>query len=583
MAVPANATAAKAGVVQVSGVRPTGHLGKAMQIPGLQTLNTEGSAEVSAVLCPVPGSCTVAGSYLDGEGHHKAFVASEAGFKWGKAVPVPGLANLGGGGPTDITALSCPAAGQCTIGGWYVDSSGTLQPFVASSTGGVFGRAAGIFTVTDQVSSFIARVTALSCATPGNCTAALEIPAFPLGGGAPIPRAFAVTQTSGQWGTPQSVDVPGVSATTPTGISSVSCWSPGGCMAVGGSGDAGGERPILAIQESGTWGFQNTIPGLDGPGVTDFNPDADAAGLQVSCSATTTCAVAGIYGDHQGNQQAFVASWGASHWFTQTIPGSAELNQGGQTFTNGLSCGADGGCAVAGQVSVNPPSDPDMSIQSFASSRLGGSWSSAQEIAGIDNLPDSNALAVSCPAAGSCLIGGFYDITGSREQAYVADENTLAGTKDFGSFGGAQLVAGNLNKGGTAAVSDISCPRTGECAVAGFYTDKNHKQQGFIAIQSATTGTSLTLSAAKIKAGHEHSERLAVRVRATAGGTPAGRVTIKTGRITLCTITLKNSQGSCRLSQNKLRPGKYKLTASYGGGTIYAASSSPKRTLTVAR
>ena len=367
MAVPANATAAKGGVVQASGVRPTGHLGKAMQIPGLQALNVKGSAEVSAVRCPAPGRCTIAGSYLDGHGHHQAFVASETGFTWGKAAPVPGLAQLGGGGPTDITALSCPAAGQCTIGGWFVDSSGTLQAFTDGSTGGVFGKAAGIFTVTDQVSSFIARVTALSCATPGNCTAALEIPAFPLGGGAPIPRAFVVTQTGGQWGTPQSVDVPDVSATTPTGISSVSCWGPAECMAVGGSGDGGGsERPILAIQGSGTWGFQNTIPGLDGPDITDFNPDADAAALQVSCSATTTCAVAGIYGDHHGNQQAFVASWAASHWFTQTIPDSEELNQGGQAFTNGLACGANGGCAVIGQVAVNT------STQSFASSRLGG-------------------------------------------------------------------------------------------------------------------------------------------------------------------------------------------------------------------
>jgi hypothetical protein len=578
------AMAAPSGPAAVAATgHPVGHLGKAMQVPGLEALNVKGTAEVSAVRCAAPGSCTIAGSYLDGQGHHQAFVASEAGFTWGKAVPVPGLAQLGGGGPTDVTALACPAAGRCTIGGWYVDPSGTLQPFVASSTNGVFGEAAGIFTVTDQVSSFIARVTALSCATPGNCTAALEIPEFPPGGAQPIPRAFVVTQTSGQWGTPQSVDIPDVSATTPTGISSVSCWAPAGCMVVGGSGDTGSERPILAIQGNGTWGFQNTVPGLDGPGVTDFNPVADSAALQVSCSQTTTCAVAGIYGDHHGNQQAFVASWGSGHWATQTVPGSAELNQGGQTFPNGLSCGADGGCAVAGQVSVNPASDPDVSVQSFASSRLGGSWSNAQEIAGIDNLPDSNALAASCPPAGSCLIGGFYDVSDSNQQAYVADENTLAGTKDIGSFGGAQLVAGNLNVGKTAAVNDISCARAGECAIGGFYTDSHGKTQGFIAVQSAATATALTLSAARVKAGHENSERLTVRVNARGGGTPAGKVTVKTGRTILCAITLKGGQGNCRLSQSKLRPGKYKLTAGYGGGTVYAASSSPKKTLTVTK
>ena len=354
-------------------------------------------------------------------------------------------------------------------------------------------------------------------------------------------------------------------------------------MAVGGSGDAGTERPILAVREGGSWSAENTIPGLSGPGVTDFNPGADAAGLQVSCQAAASCTVAGIYGDHHGNQQAFAASWAGGHWVTQTIPGSAELNQGGQALTNALSCGADGGCAVAGQVSVNPPPDPDVSVQSFASSRVGGSWRNAQEIAGIDNLPDSSALAASCPPAGRCVIGGFYNVTGNSQQAYIADENTLAGTNDTGSFGGARLVAGNLNKGGTAAVNDISCPRAGECAIGGFYTDSHGKQQGFIATQPAATATALTLSPARIKAGHEHAERLTVKVRAAGGGTPAGKVTVKTGRITLCAITINSGAGSCRLSQNKLRPGTYKLTARYDGGTTYAASTSPKKTLTVTR
>ncbi|HET7015714.1 MAG TPA: Ig-like domain-containing protein [Streptosporangiaceae bacterium] len=556
-----------------------GHLGKAAVIPGLQALNVGGMAAVSAVRCAAPGSCTAAGFYVDGHGLHQAFVASETGFKWAKAVPVPGLAGLGGGRPTDITALTCPAAGQCAIGGWYVDTSGNLQAFVASSANGVFGQATGIFHVTDQVPSFVARVTALDCATPGNCTAALEIPEFQLGGGDPIPRAFVVTQTSGQWGTPAPVDVPGVSATTPTGISSVSCWAPAGCLAVGGSGDVGTERPILATQGSGTWGFQNTVPGLDGQGVIDFNPNADAAATQVSCFAATACSVAGIYGDHHGNQQVFTADWASGHWFTQTIPDSAELNQGGNAFVNGLSCGANGGCAAAGQVTVDTQSD----IQSLASSRLRGTWSNAQEISGIDNLPSSDALAVSCPPSGGCLIGGFYVDGKNKQQAYISAESTLEGTTDFGTFGGAQLIAGNLNAGGTAAVNDIFCSRASECAIGGFYTDSHGKQQGFVAVKSAGTVTTLTLSAARVKAGHEHAERLTVRVKAVAGGTPAGKVTVKTGRVTLCVIAIKGGSGSCRLSQNKLRPGTYKLAARYGGGTIYTPSDSQKKTLTVTR
>jgi hypothetical protein len=94
------------------------------------------------------------------------------------------------------------------------------------------------------------------------------------------------------------------------------------------------------------------------------------------------------------------------------------------------------------------------------------------------------------PSPGSTAITAGISRRSSPAGPQATVSPTLAGTKDFGSFSGAQLVAGNLNAGGDAAVSDVSCPNAGECAIAGFYTDKNHKQQGFIAVQSATTATS---------------------------------------------------------------------------------------------
>ena len=488
MAGPGNAATAAATAPSVT----TTTIGAARPVPGLMALNAGGSAEVSAVRCPSPGSCTAAGDYIDRHGFHQAFVVNETHFAWGKAIPVPGLAALNNGGPTDIMALSCPTAGNCTFGGWFVDPSGNLQPFVAESVHGTFGKALALFTIDDQISQFTARVTALSCATPRNCTAALSLPSTAPGGGAPIPQAFLITETNGRWGPLRPV--PGISGsgmTRPSGITSVSCWAPGDCMAVGGSGNVGSQQPFLAAQVGGSWSAVNTIPGLDGPAVIDFNPGADAFGQQVSCWAFTACTVAGIYGDHHGNRQVFVADWVKGSWATQTIPGSAELNTAGSATVNGLSCGAAGNCAVACRI----PVDLGVPGQAFVDSRTAGDWGNAQEILGISNLPDSSAIAASCPATGSCLAGGHYTDAAGHQQAYVSAENTLAGTTDFGAFGGARQVAGNLNTGGKAAVNDISCPRAGQCAVGGYYTDGKGHQQGFIADTSQPTSTTLTMSA----------------------------------------------------------------------------------------
>src|SRR5262249_35584520 len=94
--------------------------------------------------------------------------------------------------------------------------------------------------------------------------------------------------------------------------------------------------------------------------------------------------------------------------------------------------------------------------------------------------------------------------------------------------------------------------------------------------------TALKLSAVKIKAGHERAERLSVHVVPKAGGTSDGKVTIKAGSIKLCAVRLAKAKGSCRLSAKELRPGTYHLTAAYrGSGRQFAASISPKKTLTV--
>ena len=104
-----------------------------------------------------------------------------------------------------------------------------------------------------------------------------------------------------------------------------------------------------------------------------------------------------------------------------------------------------------------------------------------------------------------------------------------------------------------------------------------------LTVAAEPTTTSLTLSAATVRSGHEQAERLTVRVNPVFGGRPAGVVTIKAGGVTICVINLKSGQGACTLSASRLRPGSYRLAARYGGLTPYAASVSAAKTLTVTR
>ena len=67
------------------------------------------------------------------------------------------------------------------------------------------------------------------------------------------------------------------------------------------------------------------------------------------------------------------------------------------------------------------------------------------------------------------------------------------------------------------------------------------------------------------------------------GGTPGGTVTVKSGTVTVCTITLGSGKGSCTLSAAKLPAGTHTLAAAYPGSSDFISSTSVKQTLTVVK
>jgi hypothetical protein len=104
-----------------------------------------------------------------------------------------------------------------------------------------------------------------------------------------------------------------------------------------------------------------------------------------------------------------------------------------------------------------------------------------------------------------------------------------------------------------------------------------------LTVAKAASKTTLTLSAATIIYGQEQAERLTVSVSPQYTGTPAGKVTIKSGTATVCAITLASGTGKCALTAKQLPVGGHALIATYSGNGNFKSSASAKKTLTVAR
>src|ERR1700733_919532 len=201
---PGLAQAAGAALTASSAAVPV--WGSAQELPGIAALN-HSLADVAGLSCSSPGNCALGGSYYDRALNIQAFVDSQRNGTWGRPIEVPGTATLNAGGNATVTSISCTSAGDCTAGGSYsaggTDAGGALpdsEAFVATETGGTWGKAIEVPGMAGLNAGRSALVSSLSCWSPGNCTAAGTYAPGGSSGGFADTQAFAVTETDGTWG-----------------------------------------------------------------------------------------------------------------------------------------------------------------------------------------------------------------------------------------------------------------------------------------------------------------------------------------------------------------------------------------------
>ena len=147
-----------------------GRWGQAIEVPGSGALNAGGSAQVFSVSCSAAANCAAGGNYTDGSGHAQAFIVSEQAGSWGHAIEVPGLAALNAREGA-VASLSCGSAGNCVAGGSYTDGSGHVQAFVVSELNGRWGQAIEVPGSGALNAGGYAHIYSVSCPAAGNCAA----------------------------------------------------------------------------------------------------------------------------------------------------------------------------------------------------------------------------------------------------------------------------------------------------------------------------------------------------------------------------------------------------------------------------
>ena len=612
--------------------------GKARQIPG--TANYYNTS-VNSLSCASPGNCSAGGTVgvytgADAPWMWQAYVVNETDGVWGTAEIVPGTSALNVGDGGAVSSLSCTAVGDCTAGGYYDaspwDTQQQYEGFVADETNGVWGTAHSVPRVAGLANT---TVNSVSCASPGNCAAGGADDTFNTSDGSVLGHAFVMDETGGSWGSAEQV--PGMSwlnAGDDASVGSVSCPAAGDCTAggyydVGLAGSPARELQAFVVDETGgTWGKAQEVPGT-----AALNAGENAQVTSVSCASPGNCAAGGTYAGAATSltQQAFVVTetdgaWGKAEEVPGTAPGAAKYD----SEVTSVSCASPGNCSAGGYDDGTDGFGSEATGRAFVVDETGGTWGTAQQVPGmtpINTNPYLTAVAsVSCASATYCAAGGSYGYAGAtwpNADAFVVDKSVHEATATSVTASAAKVSYGDegterfsvkvttgsagtptgtvfIASGSTTACAIILVSGTGSCTPAATRVPAGPAKVtasyrgsfvfgasasavvGFTVVKAATK-TTLKLSAAKVDYGHEQAEKLSVAVTPRYAGTPAGKVIIKTGKTTVCVITLKSGKGACTLTAKKLRPGSYTLIAAYPGSADYASSASAKKTLTIAK
>jgi hypothetical protein len=258
-----------------------------------------------------------------------------------------------------LQAVACPAPGSCVAGGYYMASDKTLQPMIVTETNGSWSPAIRIVLPSDASTATgaqLAQIQSLACTSVGICVAGGSYEDM---NGSGDTQAMLVTETNGTWGTAVRATLPSGAATAAgmqsASILSLACPSDGNCTAAGSYSDTNGNQlPMAAGESNGTWA-QATAITLPANATTAAGTQRSGGLSSLSCWAVGACVATGSYNDTNGSkdQQALVASEDGGSWSKATeltLPTDAATATGAQTAAAyRLACPQPDRCLVAGR------------------------------------------------------------------------------------------------------------------------------------------------------------------------------------------------------------------------------------------
>jgi hypothetical protein len=345
------------------------------------------SASLASVACTGPGSCVAVGTFTNAGDLFQPMVASETKGVWGRAseIVLPSDANATTASGVGLDSVACTSQGNCVAVGAYDDNSPGQQSMVAVETRGIWGPASKLTLPSNADTSpgdQDAALNSVVCTSPGSCVA---VGSYADATGSQQP--MVATEASGVWSQASELTLPvGAPETSENfachtencaqyaSLASVTCTSPGSCVAVGLYVDATGSVQSMVVSETGgIWGQASELKSPPGAKTSGGNAAENlASGLHsVTCTSLGDCVAVGQYYAKSSGYEAMVVTetkgvWGRASELT--LPSGAEP-KGQLAALDSVACTSPGRCVAVGTYFARHNAPAVMAVSSTGSRR----------------------------------------------------------------------------------------------------------------------------------------------------------------------------------------------------------------------
>ncbi|HXB65424.1 MAG TPA: hypothetical protein VNV42_11175, partial [Solirubrobacteraceae bacterium] len=345
-----------------------------------------GNTVLTSVACTSAGSCVAVGNYWDNAANQpQAMVVSETNGAWGAAreLTLPRGAATHDSLGAELKSVACTSAGDCVaVGAYEPKVGGEEEAMVATETRGTWAPASELRLPAPALGSEQnATLNSVTCASPGSCVA---VGGYETHGGY---QAMVVGETAGVWGAASPVMLPAAS-TGRADLNSVTCTSAGNCVAAGAFDDPNANYEAIVVAETnGVWGAASE---LQLPTGANTITNTQNAGLDsVACTGVGNCVAVGYYTDLYGGSQASGPSAGPDNAMIASEAGGAwsrasPLSTQSPAILGSVACASPGNCVAVGSVGL------PWNLTGLLVTETGGVWGQAgalgSSLSGLDSV-----------------------------------------------------------------------------------------------------------------------------------------------------------------------------------------------------